>query len=201
MADSRDDPRIFLVEPELRGLLPLDKFHIPTRLARTVRSERFTVSVDRAFDAVLDACAEAVPGRDETWINATIRQLYATLHQRNHAHSIEVWDAGRLVGGLYGVSLGGAFFGESMFSRARDASKVALVHLVARLNRGGWRLLDAQFRTDHLAQFGLIEMAQAQYLKRLADVLPLTPDVASLGVAMTGEHAVDYARQRTTQTS
>lgn len=201
MADSRDDPRVFLVEPQQRGVLPLDAFHVPARLARTVRSEPYAVSVNRAFAQTLDACAASVPGREETWINSTIRRLYLILFERGRAHSVEVWAGDRLVGGLYGVSLGAAFFGESMFSRARDASKIALVHLVARLNRGGWRLLDAQFRTDHLTQFGLIEIPQAQYLQQLSDALPIMPREQALAEPMSGTDAVTYARQPTTHTS
>jgi len=136
MGEARDDPRIFLVEPEQRGLIPLDRFHVPSRLKRTVRADGVSVRVDTAFDAVLDACAASGPGRDDSWINAPIRRLYLELNARGHAHSIECWRDERLVGGLYGVTLGGAFFGESMFSRERDASKIALVHLVARLKRG-----------------------------------------------------------------
>jgi leucyl/phenylalanyl-tRNA--protein transferase len=150
MGEARDDPRVYLVEPELRGVIPLDGFHISTRLRRTVRSEPFQVRVDTAFGAVIDACAASARGREDTWINAPIRRLYMELHGMGRAHSIECWRDEALVGGLYGVTLGGAFFGESMFSRATDASKVALIHLVARLKLGGWRLLDAQFRTPHL---------------------------------------------------
>jgi leucyl/phenylalanyl-tRNA--protein transferase len=201
MGEARNDPRVFLVEPDMRGVIPLDGFHIPSRLARTVRADRFKVRVSTAFDAVLDACAASAPGREDTWINQPIRQLYLALQARGHAHSIECWQEERLVGGLYGVTLGGAFFGESMFSRERDASKVALVHLVARLKRGGWRLLDAQFKTEHLTQFGLREISQADYLKRLTLALPVSADVASLRVPMTGAEAVDQARQPTTQAS
>src|SRR5690606_24057150 len=153
--------------PEQRGILPLEGFHVPSRLARTVRQDRFEVRCDTAFGAVIDACAAEAPGRGETWINAPIRRLYLALHARGAAHSSECLSGERLVGGLYGVTLGGAFFGESMFSIERDASKVALVHLVARLRRGGWRLLDAQFRTPHLDQFGLREIPQSQYVEML----------------------------------
>ncbi|WP_339913827.1 leucyl/phenylalanyl-tRNA--protein transferase [uncultured Brevundimonas sp.] len=201
MGEDRDDPRVFLVEPDQRGLLPLDRFHIPTRLRRTVRSEIFTVQVDTAFPAVLDACAVAMPGREDTWINAPIRALYLALHARGHAHSIECWRDERLVGGLYGVTLGGAFFGESMFSLERDASKVALVHLVARLKQGGWRLLDTQFLTGHLSQFGAVETPQAAYLKMLKPVLGITPDKCALTRSLRGTEAVTYALQPTTQAS
>jgi leucyl/phenylalanyl-tRNA--protein transferase len=167
MSEAADDPTLFWVEPELRGVIPLEGFHLPSRLARTVRSDRFQVTADRAFGAVIAACAEARPDRPETWINARIRELFLDLHALGHAHSVECWRGGRLVGGLYGLSLGGAFFGESMFHRETDASKVALVHLVARLRRGGYRLLDAQFQTDHLAQFGTVEIPRAAYVRLL----------------------------------
>lgn len=201
MGEGRDDPRVFLVEPERRGVIPLDGFRIPGRLARTVRSEAFEVRVDTAFAAVLDACAASAPGREDSWINAPIRRLYVELNARGHAHSVECWRGERLVGGLYGVTLGGAFFGESMFSRERDASKVALVHLVARLKRGGWRLLDAQFLTAHLSQFGAVETPQAAYLRALKAARPLRPDKRSLFKAMSGPEAVFYALQPTTQAS
>jgi leucyl/phenylalanyl-tRNA--protein transferase len=201
MAESRDDPRIFLVEPEQRGVIPLDAFHIPSRLKRTVRADRVTVRVDTAFDSVLDACAASGPGRDDSWINAPIRRLYVELNARGHAHSIECWRDETLVGGLYGVTLGGAFFGESMFSRERDASKIALVHLVARLKRGGWRLLDAQFLTGHLSQFGAVETPQAAYLNLLRSARLLRPNPRSLFDPMTGSEALFYALQPTIQAS
>ena len=201
MGETRDDPRVFLVEPEMRGVIPLDGFHVPTRLKRTVRQAPFEVRVDTAFAAVVDACASPAPGREDTWINGPIRKLYMALNQMGHAHSLECWADEVLVGGLYGVTLGGAFFGESMFSRRTDASKVALVHLVARLRRGGWRLLDAQFLTDHLGRFGAMEMAQADYLDRLEPALEARPDIRSLFTPMTGEAALFYALQPTTQAS
>ncbi|RZJ89651.1 MAG: leucyl/phenylalanyl-tRNA--protein transferase, partial [Brevundimonas sp.] len=201
MGEARDDPRVFLVEPEMRGVIPLDAFHAPTRLKRTVRGEPFQVRVSTAFEAVLDACAASAPGREDTWINAPIRGLYLALQAMGHAHSIECWRDERLVGGLYGVTLGGAFFGESMFSRERDASKVALVHLVGRLRRGGWRLLDAQFQTEHLSQFGAVETPQADYLKMLDRALRLRPNIRSLREPMTGAAALYYALQPTTQAS
>jgi leucyl/phenylalanyl-tRNA---protein transferase len=201
MGEGREDPRIFLVEPDQRGVIPLDSFHIPTRLRRTVRGEPFEVRVDTAFAAVLDACASPAPGREDTWINDPIRRLYLELNARGRAHSVECWHEERLVGALYGVTLGGAFFGESMFSRERDASKVALVHLVGRLKRGGWRLLDAQFLTEHLSQFGAVETPQAAYLKQLAAARRLTPNSRSLFEPMTGAEAVFYALQPTTQAS
>lgn len=193
MAEARDDPRVFLIQPEQRGIIPLNDFHIPTRLRRTVRSEPFQVRLNSNFAAVVDACASAAPGREDTWINAPIRHLYLELHTMGHAHSIECWQGDNLLGGLYGVSLGGAFFGESMFSRARDASKIALVHLVARLKRSGFALLDSQFLTSHLQQFGALEIPQADYLKILRPVLPLNPDMDRLSAPMSGEEAVSWA--------
>lgn len=163
MAESADDPNLFWVEPEVRGVIPLANFHLPSRLARTVRADPFEIRVDTAFEEVIAACAEARPDRPDTWINTRIRELFGALHGLGHAHSVECWRDGRLVGGLYGLSLGAAFFGESMFHRATDASKVALVHLVARLKRGGYRLLDAQFQTTHLAQFGTQEVPREAY--------------------------------------
>lgn len=201
MGEARNDPRIFLVEPEQRGLIPLDRFHVPTRLKRTVRADGVSVRVDTAFDTVLDACAASGPGRDDSWINAPIRRLYVELNARGHAHSIECWRDETLVGGLYGVTLGGAFFGESMFSRERDASKIALVHLVARLKRGGWRLLDTQFLTGHLSQFGAVETPQAAYLKLLRSARLLRPNTRSLFDPMTGSEALFYALQPTIQAS
>lgn len=171
MAERRGDPTLYWVSPEMRGVIPLDQFHVPRRLARTVRSGAFTVTADRAFRDVMLACAAPGPGREETWINDEILHLYCALHAGGHAHSIECWQDGELVGGLYGLRLGAAFFGESMFSLARDASKVALVHLVDGLKRGGFVLLDSQFITAHLARFGAIEIPRAHYLMKLADAL------------------------------
>src|SRR6201997_3877312 len=167
MAESADDPALYWIEPERRGIIPLDRFHIPSRLGRTVRSGRFPLLVDRDFDAVLDGCADPMPGRTRTWINERIRTLYRKLYQRGDCHTVEVYEDDKLVGGLYGVSLGRAFFGVSMFHRARDASKVALVHLVARLKAGHYRLLDTQFVTDHLRTFGAVEVSRPAYHKLL----------------------------------
>lgn len=153
--------------PEMRGILPLDGFHVSRRLMRTVLSPRFSVVTDQDFPAVMDGCAEPAPGREDTWISPRIRDLFCQLHDMGHAHSVETWYEGRLVGGLYGVAIGQAFFGESMFSRMRDASKVALVHLVARLRLGGFTLLDTQFGTEHLASFGGTEIPVGQYLRLL----------------------------------
>lgn len=176
MADARDDDRVFLIDPERRGVIPLDGFHVARRLARTVRSDRFEVRVDGAFPEVVRTCAAQAPGRMETWINGPIEALYSELFQDGHAHSVECWREGRLVGGLYGVSLAGAFFGESMFSRERDASKVALVHLVARLIDGGYTLLDTQFLTEHLATFGAQEIPRREYHRRLGHALTVQAD-------------------------
>jgi leucyl/phenylalanyl-tRNA--protein transferase len=171
MADARWDERLFLVDPARRGIVPLDGFHVPRRLGRTVRSGHFETRVDTAFDTVIDACAAPAPGRRETWINLTIQSLCSELFTRGEAHCVETWREGRLVGGLYGVALGGAFFGESMFSLERDASKVALVRLVELLTAGGFTLLDAQFVTDHLETFGAVEIPRAEYRRRLAEAL------------------------------
>src|SRR6202045_3308511 len=163
MAESADDPALYWIEPERRGVIPLDRFHVPDRLARTVRSDRFTVAVDRDFDAVIDGCAQPVPGGSRTWSNAPIHKLSRKPDERGDCHTGEVHDGEVLVGGLYGVSLGRAFFGESMFHRVRDASKVALVHLVARLIAGGFELLDTQYVTEHLRSFGAVEISRRRY--------------------------------------
>jgi len=171
MAESADDPKLFWVDPERRGILPLDRFHLSRRLRRVVRQGRFEVRIDSDFPATLAGCAEASEKRPNTWINHEIARLYSELHARGAAHSVECWQEGRLVGGLYGVSIGAAFFGESMFSRVADASKAALVHLVALLRLGGYRLLDLQFLTPHLAQFGAVEVPRAHYRRLLAEAL------------------------------
>ncbi len=167
MSESADDPNLFWIEPEQRGIIPLDAVHISRRLVRTVRSGVFDIRVDTDFDAVIAACAAPGPGRRKTWINRRIRKLYGELFDLGHCHTVEAWRDGVLVGGLYGVSLGAAFFGESMFSRQTDASKVALVHLVARLRGGGYRLLDTQFTTEHLRRFGAVDIARNDYRKLL----------------------------------
>lgn len=167
MAESADDPTLFWVEPEERGIIPLEGLLVSSRLARTVRSDRFTVTVDQCFDDVMDGCAERAPGRENTWINGRIRTLYSGLHRLGHCHSVEVWGGDQLVGGLYGVNLGGAFFGESMFHRERDASKVALVHLVARLIAGRFTLLDTQYVTEHLRSLGAVEIPRRRYRTEL----------------------------------
>lgn len=171
MAESADDPKLFWVDPHRRGILPLDEFHVPRRLSRVVRRGSFDIRCDTAFEEVIRGCAQATEKRPNTWINDKIVRLYAVLFARGAAHSVEAWQDGSLVGGLYGVSLGAAFFGESMFSRTSDASKVALVHLAARLRLGGYRLLDTQFLTPHLARFGGIEISRTRYHRLLAEAL------------------------------
>jgi leucyl/phenylalanyl-tRNA--protein transferase len=171
MAENADDPALFWIDPPKRGIIPLDAFHVPSRLARTVRNTPFSVVCDRDFDAVIDGCAAPGPKRARTWINTRIRQLYGGLYKIGHCHTVEVYAAEKLVGGLYGVSLGRAFFGESMFHVARDASKIALVHLVGRLKAAGYRLLDTQFLTDHLKLFGALEVPQPRYHRMLAAAL------------------------------
>jgi leucyl/phenylalanyl-tRNA--protein transferase len=180
MAETRRGNRLYWLDPERRGVLPLDRFHVPRRLLRTVRSGPFRVTSDQDFPAVVAACASSAPGREDTWINPDIERLFGALHQLGHAHTVECRQDGDLVGGLYGVSLGGAFFGESMFSRARDASKVALVHLVARLRVGGYQLLDTQFTTSHLEQFGTEEVPRDDYKRLLTAAVecPAIWDVA-----------------------
>lgn len=195
MAESAEDPALYWIEPERRGIVPLAGFHVPGRLARTVRSERFHVVCDQDFDAVIDGCAEPKPGRSRTWINTRIRALYRGLFDRGHCHTVEVYDGSGLVGGLYGVSLGGAFFGESMFHHARDASKVALVHLVARLRAGGFTLLDTQFVTDHLKTFGAVEVSRRHYHKLLEAAIGADGDFAVVPVAVpiAGSEALQWA--------
>jgi leucyl/phenylalanyl-tRNA--protein transferase len=171
MAESADDPGLYWIEPERRGVIPLDGLQVSRRLARTVRSDRFEVVVDRDFEAVIEACAAPAEGRRTTWINRRIRKLYSDLFAIGHCHTVEVYEGGALVGGLYGVDLGAAFFGESMFHTRRDASKVALVHLVARLRRGGYKLLDTQFVTEHLARLGAVEIGRRNYHAMLNDAL------------------------------
>lgn len=184
MAETADDPGLHWVEPQMRGLIPLDGFHVPRKLARTIRAGRFAVTVDQDFDAVISACAAPAPGRRKTWINARIRALYGELFRLGHCHTVECRLDGQLVGGLYGVSIGRAFFGESMFSTATDASKVALVHLVARLRVGGYVLLDTQFVTEHLTQFGAIEVPRRTYRQMLASAIVGDADYSRLGALL-----------------
>ncbi|HUB94335.1 MAG TPA: leucyl/phenylalanyl-tRNA--protein transferase [Stellaceae bacterium] len=168
MAESAEDPELFWVDPERRGVLPLETFHLPRRLGRTLRNGGFVSECNRDFPTVIEACAAATQGRPKTWINAEIVRIYTALHRQGFAHSVELRHEGEMVGGLYGVSLGAAFFGESMFNRVTDASKLALAHLVARLRIGGFMLLDTQFLTSHLAQFGAVEISRPAYRRRLA---------------------------------
>jgi leucyl/phenylalanyl-tRNA--protein transferase len=186
MAEARDDPRIFLLNPDERGILPLHEFHIPRSLKKVVRQDTFHVTVNRCFDAVVNACAAPGPGREETWINQPILNLYREMHRAGHAHSLECWKDGALAGGLYGVSIGAAFFGESMFSRATDASKVALVHLVARLQAGQYRLLDAQFTTAHLERFGARTVSRHVYAAKLDDATDHEADFFALPDGLSG---------------
>lgn len=176
MADPDQGDEVYWMDPDPRGILPFDAFHVPKNLKKLVRRRPFEVASDRDFEAVMWACAEPAPGRESTWISEDLVEVYTALHRRGAAHSIECRQEGRLVGGLYGVALGGAFFGESMFSRVSEASKVALVHLVACLRRGGFGLLDVQFVTPHLAQFGAVAIPQAAYKRRLAAALALPAD-------------------------
>lgn len=194
MSESADDPTIFWVEPERRGIIPLDNLNVSSRLARTVRSDAFRVTVNTSFKQIIAGCAEPKPGRDDTWINQRIRDLYIALHGIGHCHSIEAWDGDQLVGGLYGVSLGRAFFGESMFHRARDASKVALVHLVARLLAGGYVLLDTQFVTEHLKSLGAVEVPRQKYRTKLDDALKGDADFFALPREISGERALAQIR-------
>ncbi|MEM6710816.1 MAG: leucyl/phenylalanyl-tRNA--protein transferase [Pseudomonadota bacterium] len=174
MAEDADDPSLFWVNPPMRGVIPLQTFHVPRRLARTVRQDIYKVRVDSDFEGVIEGCSAAAPGRSSTWINSDIRRLYRALFEQGHCHTVEAWKDGALVGGLYGVAIGGAFFGESMFSRARDASKVALVHLVGRLIEGGYTLLDTQFITAHLKQFGATEIPAGDYRELLREAVTKT---------------------------
>ena len=197
MAERHDDATLYWIDPEKRGILPLDKFHIPKRLRRTVRRNKFDVRSDTAFEQVIRCCAVPASDRDETWINDEIVRLYMDLHELGRAHSVECWHQDDLVGGLYGVSIGGAFFGESMFSRETDASKVALVHLVARLRKGGFRLLDTQFVTRHLSQFGAVEIHRSGYRQLLSSALDVQATFYSV---LDGAEFTEFL-QSTTQTS
>ena len=179
MAESREARTLYWLDPEQRGVIPLEGFHLSRRLARPLRQRPFRLTANRAFERVIDECAAPRPSSPESWINAEIRSLFLALHEQGHAHSIESWQGEELVGGLYGVALGGAFFGESMFSRADDASKIALVNLVARLRLGGFTLLDAQFQTSHLAQFGTEEVPRALYKRLLSAAVDLPAEFPS----------------------
>lgn len=202
MAETRDDPELFWIDPERRGILPLDGAHLPRRLKRTVRQGVFDIRCDTACREVIRACAApgTSPGRDNSWINNQIIDLYGALHDRGFVHSVECWREDQLIGGLYGVSLGGAFFGESMFSRQRDASKVALVHLLARLHHAGFVLLDTQFSTEHLRQFGTIEIPRDEYHLRLDAALQIRTEFYS-GPSEGVEEELAELLQSNTQTS
>lgn len=176
MAEDRDDPDLFWIDPRMRGVIPLAEFHIPKRLRKTLRSNRYRVTFDRDFEGVMDGCAEHTDRRPRTWINDKILTLYTALYRMRHAHSVEVWRDDKLVGGLYGVKLGSAFFGESMFSRERDGSKIALCHLVSRLTFAGFQLLDTQFVTKHLENFGAQEIPRSEYRTLLSDALNTDSD-------------------------
>ena len=200
MAESKAERDVFWVDPETRGVIPLDGFHVPRRLARTVRAGRFRITVNRDFPRIVRGCARRTGRRPESWINGPIFEAYCALHRQGHAHSVEAWQEDTLAGGLYGVTLGAAFFGESMFSTERDASKVALVHLVARLRAGGFSLLDTQFVTSHLTRFGAVEMTRARYLSRLSVALtrPATfypAGFSDAALSVSGEVSVQASTQ------
>ena len=196
MSDARDDPDTFWIEPEFRAIMPLDGFRVSKSLAKTIRQNRFMVTADTAFGQVIATCAESQADRRDTWINPDIEEAFCRLHRQGRAHSIECWSGDRLVGGLYGLALGRAFFGESMFSRETDASKVALAWLVARLKLGGFTLLDCQFMTDHLASLGAVEMTQAAYVKRLEGALTkavqASSGLASSAAALSAGGGADW---------
>ncbi len=194
MAENSSDSALYWIEPELRGVIPLDGFHIPRSLRKLCRQAPFEIRVDSAFGDVIDMCAARTDTRDSTWINARIRSLYTQLFKMGFCHSVECWRDGALVGGLYGVHIGSAFFGESMFSRHRDASKVALVHLVARLNAGSFTLLDAQFINDHLVQFGAKEISRTDYRDLLADALTHNADFSTFNADDDAEIVLDMAQ-------
>ncbi|MEP1930797.1 MAG: leucyl/phenylalanyl-tRNA--protein transferase [Roseibium sp.] len=187
MAESAEDPGLFWLEPEQRGILPLDSFYLPKRLRRTIRQDVFDVRVSSNFQGVIDGCSHPMPGREKTWINKEIRRLYGELFEMGNCHTVEAWQEGDLVGGLYGVSLNGVFFGESMFTFRTDASKVCLAHLVARLIKGGYSLLDTQFVTDHLSKFGTLEIPQEDYNARLSEALQHETDFYALSPNASGQ--------------
>ncbi len=197
MAESADDNSLFWIDPELRGVLPLDRFHVPRRLKRTIRSSKFEIRIDTSFERVVSGCADSTTLRPSTWISRRIRELYQQLFEMDRCHTVEVWRDDQLVGGLYGISLGGAFFGESMFSRVTDASKVALVHLVARLRAGGYTLLDTQFITDHLRRFGVQEIPRDDYHDLLESALRVKADFRTF----SHDDKPDYVLQSVSQTS
>ncbi len=194
MAESADDPALYWIEPRHRGVLPLDNIHISRRLARTIRAESLEVRIDSDFQKVIDGCAGDNPSRPSTWINERIRELYAELFDMGHCHTFETWSDGALVGGLYGVHLDGAFFGESMFSEVRDASKIALMHLAAHMIKGGFRLLDTQFVTDHLRQFGAREIERKRFQVMLENALEVSGRFPQPGDTLSGVEVIDIIR-------
>ncbi len=195
MAESADDPALYWIEPQSRGVLPLDAVHIPRRLARTIRSGQYEMRINTDFEGVIDGCSASRPGRRSTWINSRIRQLYGALYKQGHCHTVETWLNGRMVGGLYGVALGQAYFGESMFSTERDASKVALVYLVARLIRGGFTLLDTQFVTDHLRQFGTVDLEKTVFHRELSLAVAGQADFLALPTTTSPDEILAIIRQ------
>jgi len=197
MAESADDPALYWIEPQHRGILPLDGVHVPRRLARTIRSGVYDVRINSDFDGTIDGCAGSRPGRRSTWINERIRQLYRALFDQGYCHTVETWEGGKLVGGLYGVALGSAFFGESMFSTARDASKVALVYLAARLLHGGFTLLDTQFVTDHLRQFGTVEVDRDEFHRLLEPALERSANFNALPAATPADEILAIVARHT----
>lgn len=204
MAESATDTALYWIEPQQRGVIPLDRVHIPKRLARTVRQDKFEIRIDSSYDAVIEGCSKPQPGRKSTWINARIRTLYKELFEMGHCHTVETWLDGELVGGLYGVHLNGAFFGESMFSTEREASKVALVHLIARLIAGNFALLDTQFLTDHLSQFGTTEVEREDFQEMLEEAMKEKSDFKALekaagvdpGTPVPGRAVIDIIKSR-----
>ena len=192
MAERAENPGLFWVDPEMRGIFPLNRMLVSKSLAKIIRSEQFEIRIDHDFEAVIDACAGSGIERPETWINRPIRHLFATLFSMGHVHTVEVWQDGHLAGGLYGMAIGGAFFGESMFHRVTDASKVALVHLAARLRAGGFMLLDTQFLTPHLASLGAVEIPRQEYRRRLGKALEI--EALFSGQPVSGRQALDWIR-------
>lgn len=196
MAESADDPQLYWIEPQARGVLPLDRVIVPKRLQRTIRQQPYDIRIDTDFDGVIAGCAAPKPGRRTTWINDRIRKLYFELHQLGYCHTVEAWYGDRLVGGLYGVALGGAFFGESMFSEMRDASKITLIYLCARLIQGGFVMLDTQFVTDHLRQFGTIEVERTRFHRQLERALKAEGDFFRLELDPTPERVLEIVLGR-----
>ncbi|MTI09211.1 leucyl/phenylalanyl-tRNA--protein transferase [Curvivirga aplysinae] len=196
MAEDRDDEELFWVDPRMRGVIPFDEFHVPRRLKRTIRQQKYNVTFNKDFVGVMEGCAEETTTRPRTWINNSIFDLYTSLHMKGCAHSVEVWDGENLIGGLYGVSLGGAFFGESMFSRAADTSKIALVHLISRLVKAKYTLLDTQFITDHLSQFGAKEIPRDEYRDLLENALRIPTNFAR---NYEKDEAIDFVNELSRQ--